>query len=64
MKRLLLSIAAAGLTALWALPAAYASRGYHAVGGEWLLIISVGFLAYRLVSRPFCLRRRRKEAER
>jgi hypothetical protein len=30
--------------ASWVIPAAYAERGYSAVGGEWLLII-LTFLA-------------------
>lgn len=36
---LLLSALGAVAVASWAIPAAYAERGYHAIGGEWLLVI-------------------------
>lgn len=43
------------LVALWALPYAYAQRGYYAIGGEWLLIPAAGALGlyvfHRLVSK-------------
>ena len=41
---LLLSALGAVAVALWAIPAAYAERGYSAVGGEWLLV-AVTFIA-------------------
>lgn len=28
------------IVALWAIPAAYAQRGYYAIGGEWCLIVT------------------------
>jgi len=37
-----LTILAAWLVALWAIPAAYAERGYAAAGGEWILIAAAG----------------------
>ena len=36
---LLLALMGAFAVASWAVPAAYAERGYIAVGGEWLLVI-------------------------
>lgn len=44
------SIAAAG-TAAWSIPYAYYERGYIAIGGEWLLIIFVFVMVYKLVMR-------------
>lgn len=44
--RVLLSVIASETAALMLIPAAYAERGYRAVGGEWLLIIAVGVLGY------------------
>lgn len=47
-KLLQLSRTAVGMTAFggaaaaWLVPAAYAARGYWAVGGEWLLIALAG----------------------
>jgi F0F1-type ATP synthase assembly protein I len=36
----------AWLISLWAIPAAYAERGYSAVGGEWILIIATFCFTY------------------
>lgn len=36
---LLLAVMSAFAVASWVIPAAYAERGYSAVGGEWLLIV-------------------------
>lgn len=42
--KITVSIIVAFLMALWAIPFAYAERGYYAVGGEWILILlSFGF---------------------
>ncbi len=41
---LLLAFLGAFAVASWAVPAAYAERGYSAVGGEWLLV-AVTFIA-------------------
>ncbi len=46
-----ISVFAAWLISLWAIPAAYAERGYPAAGGEWLLILAVGALAYWAAAR-------------
>lgn len=46
-----LTILAAGLVALWAIPAAYAERGYQAVGGEWVLIAAAG-VGVHMALRP------------
>lgn len=43
---LVLALSAAWLIALWAIPAAYAERGYPAVGGEWILIAAVAGAVY------------------
>lgn len=42
---------AGGLAALKLIPAAYSFRGYHAVGGEWLLIILAAALAAWLAGK-------------
>lgn len=39
------------LVALWAIPAAYAERGYHAIGGEWFLVVSVFIAVFYAVIR-------------
>lgn len=36
---LVLALLGAAAVASWAIPAAFAERGYSAVGGEWLLVI-------------------------
>lgn len=36
---ILLAALSAFAVASWAVPAAYAERGYSAVGGEWLLVV-------------------------
>lgn len=41
-----ISTFAAWLISLWAIPAAYAERGYSAIGGEWILIIATFSLTY------------------
>ncbi|TCX51977.1 MULTISPECIES: hypothetical protein [unclassified Dehalobacter] len=46
-----ISLFAAWLISLWAIPAAYAERGYSAVGGEWMLILSAGALTFWAVTR-------------
>lgn len=38
------------IVSLWAIPAAYAQRGYTAIGGEWILIFVIFGLSYVLVS--------------
>lgn len=43
---LILALLVAWLVALWAIPAAYAERGYRAVGGEWLLVTVTGGAVY------------------
>ena len=43
---LVLALLVAWLVSLWATPAAYAERGYQAVGGEWILIAAVGGLVH------------------
>ena len=35
----LISALGAFAVAVWAVPVAYAQRGYYAIGGEWLLVI-------------------------
>jgi len=47
--KLIAGIIAAGISAALLLPAVYAYRGYHAVGGEWFLIIAIGCLAFSLI---------------
>ena len=42
--RIVISAMASVAVASWVVPAAYAERGYSAVGGEWLLVI-VTFVA-------------------
>lgn len=37
--RMVISAMASAAVASWVIPAAYAERGYSAVGGEWLLIV-------------------------
>ena len=37
--RICISVMASVAVASWVIPAAYAERGYSAVGGEWLLIV-------------------------
>lgn len=36
------------IVSLWAIPAAYRQRGYDAIGGEWLLILTVAVTAYTI----------------
>jgi len=54
-----LSAFAAWLISLWAIPAAYAERGYSAIGGEWMLILTVGVSAYWSVTRWFDIRKKK-----
>lgn len=35
-------------------PAAYAQRGYHAIGGEWLAIAAVFCVGYTAIHRRIC----------
>lgn len=50
---LILALLVAWLVALWAIPAAYAERGYRAVGGEWLLItVAAGVVYSTLAHAP------------
>lgn len=42
---------AGGLAAFKLIPAAYSFRGYHAIGGEWLLIILAAALAAWLAGK-------------
>lgn len=46
--QVLLSLATASVTAVWALPAAYKARGYWAVGGECFLILAAFLITYRI----------------
>lgn len=39
------------LVGLWAIPAAMAERGYHAIGGEWLLVVLTWIAVYYAVWR-------------
>jgi len=39
------AIFAGAYAAQWLLPFAYLERGYWAIGGEWLLILAVMFIA-------------------
>jgi hypothetical protein len=48
-----ISIFSAWLVSLWALPAAYAQRGYFAVGGEWILIIAAFGATYWAITVQF-----------
>lgn len=50
MLKLLTSIIVGWLVSLWAIPAAYAERGYKAIGGEWLLICFVVGITYWFLS--------------
>lgn len=47
---LVLALLVAWLVALWAIPAAYAERGYQAVGGEWMLVAAVGGAVYTVLT--------------
>lgn len=51
------------LVACWAVPCAYKQRGYPAVGGEALLVLTVFVLSLWLLCRDFrkMLRKFRKE---
>lgn len=46
VTKVALSFLMAWLTSLWAIPAAYAERGYNGIGGEWLLIIGAFWFTY------------------
>lgn len=35
-----------GLTAWWLVPIAYIQRGHSAVGGEWMAVIAVAYVAF------------------
>lgn len=54
---LILALLVAWLVALWAIPAAYAERGYRGIGGEWLLIASVGGAIYLTLAPQAKVRR-------
>lgn len=41
LLHLVMAAGAAFAAACWAIPAAWAERGYAAIGGEWLLVICV-----------------------
>lgn len=46
LVKLLIAVSVAGWVASWAIPAAYAERGYHAIGGEALLIAAAFGVTY------------------
>ena len=54
---LILALLVAWLVALWAIPAAYAERGYQAVGGEWMLVAAVGGAIYLTLAPQAKVRR-------
>ncbi len=56
-----ISVFAAWLISLWAIPAAYAERGYSAVGGEWMLILAVGATTYWAVTRWLDIRKKKRK---
>ena len=49
--KIAVSVIAAWLTSLWAIPAAYAERGYYAVGGEWILILAAFGFTYWAITK-------------
>ncbi len=50
LVKLMAAVCAAWLVSLWAIPVAFAERGYRAVGGEWLLILFVGAFTYCIIN--------------
>ena len=54
---LVLALLVAWLVSLWATPAAYAERGYQAVGGEWILIAAAGGAVYVMLAPRAKVRR-------
>lgn len=41
------------IAALALIPASYAARGYFAFGGEWLIVLGVTLLAFRVINNAF-----------
>lgn len=50
---LLVTVLAGWMVARWAIPYAYAERGYWAVGGEWILTAGAALFALWVVNRMF-----------
>lgn len=50
---LLVTVLAGWMVARWAIPYAYAERGYWAVGGEWILTAGAALFALWAVNRMF-----------
>lgn len=61
---MVLALLVAWLVALWAIPAAYAERGYRAAGGEWILVASAGGAIYLTLVPQAKVRRSTKQLRR
>ena len=61
LAALIPALLVAWLVALWAIPAAYAERGYRAAGGEWILIAAVGGAIYLTLAPQAKVRRVAKQ---
>jgi len=48
--KVIIAVAVGWISSLFLIPAAYAERGYSAIGGEWLLIIGFEAITYYLLS--------------
>lgn len=51
--RLTVSVLVAMVAYLFLAPLAYAERGYHAIGGEWILVIVVFGFVYQALTNSF-----------
>lgn len=47
MLGVLSALLAGGFAAWWLVPLAYAERGYSAIGGEWMLVLVISFMAFQ-----------------